>query len=632
MARRGPRGLHRQPARQRRDREPAAPGAQVGAGRANALLLTDIPAASRFTGGIHQRGYSFDAAQLALRARAQHGGSTASRALVPRTTRTRRRRCRPRRRPGRQPIPIRRSPRCPTGAACSSAPLQLRPKLPEPMRPRARRSAHRPLRRARSGTSATTAAAPPRVHYVNRWRLEKKDPAAALSEPKQPIVFWIDRNVPEQVPRRRARRHPRVEQGVRADRLQGCDRGRACRPPTPTVDTSDARHSTVRWFVGADAGFAHRPVDGRPAHRRDPRRRTSRFPSSGRAATARSCASRAPPAPGPRSTPPSVRSASTAAVVHVRDRRAGRDASSALDLLDARGEIDARQPGGRGVRRWRASRPSSCTRSATRSACATTSARRPSTRCDSSPTPSSRRENGIAGSVMDYNAGQHRGEGRARRASTIESTLGPVRLLGDRVRVRAAPNRRPRPQELAQIAARGATDPLLAFSSDEESIAGPRPGGEPVRPRHRSARLPAKRAQALARAVAAAAGAAARSRASRYDVLRRSFDAGFRQVSARAAARRQVRRRRLLRPRLRRHRAQLPLTPVPPDKQRAALDALSRRRLLGRQLPLQARVPAQHGRRLPRHRTRRLGGRVNPDFSLSRARARAAGGRARTSC
>ena len=37
----------------------------------------------------------------------------------------------------------------------------------------------------------------PIVHYVNRWRLEKKDPTAALSEPKQPIVFWIDRTVPD---------------------------------------------------------------------------------------------------------------------------------------------------------------------------------------------------------------------------------------------------------------------------------------------------------------------------------------------------------------------------------------------------------------------------------------------------
>lgn len=36
----------------------------------------------------------------------------------------------------------------------------------------------------------------PRKRVISRWRLEKKDPAAALSEPLQPITFWIDRSVP----------------------------------------------------------------------------------------------------------------------------------------------------------------------------------------------------------------------------------------------------------------------------------------------------------------------------------------------------------------------------------------------------------------------------------------------------
>src|SRR5664279_5986754 len=36
----------------------------------------------------------------------------------------------------------------------------------------------------------------PRQRFVNRWRLEKKDPDAALSEPVKPIVYWIDRTVP----------------------------------------------------------------------------------------------------------------------------------------------------------------------------------------------------------------------------------------------------------------------------------------------------------------------------------------------------------------------------------------------------------------------------------------------------
>ncbi len=33
--------------------------------------------------------------------------------------------------------------------------------------------------------------------YVQRWRLEKKDPAAALSEPVKPITFWLSNEIPE---------------------------------------------------------------------------------------------------------------------------------------------------------------------------------------------------------------------------------------------------------------------------------------------------------------------------------------------------------------------------------------------------------------------------------------------------
>ncbi len=36
----------------------------------------------------------------------------------------------------------------------------------------------------------------PHVRYIARWRLEKKDPAAALSEPVKPIVYYIDAATP----------------------------------------------------------------------------------------------------------------------------------------------------------------------------------------------------------------------------------------------------------------------------------------------------------------------------------------------------------------------------------------------------------------------------------------------------
>ncbi|MFO1217266.1 MAG: zinc-dependent metalloprotease [Burkholderiaceae bacterium] len=36
-----------------------------------------------------------------------------------------------------------------------------------------------------------------RTHLIDRWRLEKKDPAAAVSEPREPIRVVMDRNIPE---------------------------------------------------------------------------------------------------------------------------------------------------------------------------------------------------------------------------------------------------------------------------------------------------------------------------------------------------------------------------------------------------------------------------------------------------
>ena len=36
----------------------------------------------------------------------------------------------------------------------------------------------------------------PTLRYIDRWRLEKKDPAAAMSEPVKPLVYWLDRSLP----------------------------------------------------------------------------------------------------------------------------------------------------------------------------------------------------------------------------------------------------------------------------------------------------------------------------------------------------------------------------------------------------------------------------------------------------
>ena len=49
----------------------------------------------------------------------------------------------------------------------------------------------------RSSTSLNESNGLRNTHYIRRWRLEKKDPAAAVSEPKEPIVVWMDKNIPE---------------------------------------------------------------------------------------------------------------------------------------------------------------------------------------------------------------------------------------------------------------------------------------------------------------------------------------------------------------------------------------------------------------------------------------------------
>lgn len=88
------------------------------------------------------------------------------------------------------------------------------------------------------------------VSYITRWRLEKKDPKAELSEPKQPIVFYIGREIP-------AKWRPWVKKGVEAwqpafEKAGFKNAILAKEPPTeredPDWDPEDARYSSIRWL------------------------------------------------------------------------------------------------------------------------------------------------------------------------------------------------------------------------------------------------------------------------------------------------------------------------------------------------------------------------------------------------
>lgn len=99
------------------------------------------------------------------------------------------------------------------------------------------------------------------VRYINRWNLQKADPAADLSPPKEPILFHIEKTVPVAL-------RPTVEAGILewnkafekigfagAIRVQHQENVEANHGP---IDPEDVRYNFFRWIT-ADAGFAMGP-------------------------------------------------------------------------------------------------------------------------------------------------------------------------------------------------------------------------------------------------------------------------------------------------------------------------------------------------------------------------------------
>jgi len=89
-----------------------------------------------------------------------------------------------------------------------------------------------------------------RVRYVARWRLEKKDPSAAVSEPVKPIIYYIDAATP-------TKWVPWLKKGVEdwneAFAAAGFKNAILAKmAPTPEQDPDwspeDVRHSVIRWL------------------------------------------------------------------------------------------------------------------------------------------------------------------------------------------------------------------------------------------------------------------------------------------------------------------------------------------------------------------------------------------------
>ena len=95
------------------------------------------------------------------------------------------------------------------------------------------------------------------VRYINRWNLEKADPASPVSPPKKPIVFWIEKTVP-------FRYRQAVREGIEAWNEAFAKAGFASaievrqQPDVTDWDPEDVNYNTFRWIT-AGASFAMGP-------------------------------------------------------------------------------------------------------------------------------------------------------------------------------------------------------------------------------------------------------------------------------------------------------------------------------------------------------------------------------------
>ena len=91
----------------------------------------------------------------------------------------------------------------------------------------------------------------PNFALINKWRLVKKDPSAALSEPVEPIVYWVENTTPEEIV-------PAVVAGIENWNIAFEEAGfknaivAKIQPKDATWDAADYDYNVVRWSSEPD--------------------------------------------------------------------------------------------------------------------------------------------------------------------------------------------------------------------------------------------------------------------------------------------------------------------------------------------------------------------------------------------
>lgn len=318
----------------------------------------------------------------------------------------------------------------------------------------------------------------PHVHLLARWRLEKKDPAAALSEPVQPIVYWLDKNIP-------AKYRESVKAGVlewnKAFEKIGFKNAIVARqqPDDADWDDMDSTHASIRWFTGADVGFAIGPSN------RDPRTGEILDADIGMSDVfgrgSRRLASDDVP-PGQQALAGAWMGERSAQLAEQQCSYMADQASElgfALDLLALRGEAEGLDMNGPEAEAL----AQAVVKDVVMHEVGHTLGLKHNFRSSSTVTQAQLRDkawteaHGISNSVMDYNAYNLPLKGEP-RASLTNTTLGAYDYWAIEYAYKSIPADQ-EAAELARIAARS-TEPQLAYGDDfDQGVGGPYDGFDP---------------------------------------------------------------------------------------------------------------------------------------------------------